>query len=269
MEKIMKELLVIKVGSSTLVDDAGRLDDASFCNLATQVQDQLELGREIVIVSSGAVSAGANELGISRDQLGDDLDNKSAFAAVGQVPLMTKWAGYLHPIKTAQNLITPRELGDDQEGDAYIRKLKATIDLGVVAIVNENDAVADEEIKVGDNDQLSAMVAARLQRLGGWQARLIMLSDVDGLFTSEPDNDDARLIRRVDDIHEVSCFVDERESLHGTGGMATKLLAAQIVNEAGVPMFLGNGREANVVERLIQGITGTGFFTQNVCHLVE
>lgn len=269
LEKEMKELLIVKVGTSNLVDERGALDDASFGNISEQIIQQRDHGRDVVIVSSGAISAGANQMQMSRHEIASDLDKLSALAAVGQTTIMTKWSDHLSPVKTAQNLITPNELSHKDEGSAYIRKLKVTIELGAVAIINENDAVADEEIKVGDNDRLSALIATKLQKLGVWQVKLVMLSDIDGLFTCAPHKTEAKLIRIVDGLSEVAIYVDDSVSTHGTGGLKTKLMSADIASNGGVSMYLGNGREQDVIEKLIQQQTGTSFLAKNMCHLVE
>lgn len=251
----MKELLVIKVGTSTLVDAVGNFDDQSFYNISEQIKEQREQGREVALVTSGAISAGANQIGRTRGEFSGDIDKLSALAAIGQVPLMKKWSGYLEPLVSAQNLITPRELQDTQEGTAYIRKLVATLAIGAVPIVNENDAVADDEIKIGDNDRLSALVAARIQYVGIWNVRLLILSDVNALY----DKSSGTEIRVVEDIASAAQYVFAHESEHGVGGMATKLQAAGIARTAGVETTLGNGREKNIIKAMLRRRAGTRF----------
>ncbi len=255
----MNELIVVKVGTSTLVDEVGRLDDSSFYNIAESIKEQKDKGVDIILVTSGAISVGATLLDLDRRQYVNDPDSLSGLAAIGQVPLMDRWSRYLSPYNVAQNLVTQRELEDTQEGPSYINKLVATMKLGAIPVVNENDAVADDEIKYGDNDRLAANIAVRMNRLGLWTVKLAILTDVDGLYDRAPSDPKAELVRRVSNVSEVRPFIMETTNSHGSGFMDTKMDAADIVLPEGVVMHLGNGRARNPVGALVDGTAGTLF----------
>ena len=255
----MKELIIVKVGTTTLTDETGRLDEASFMNIANALKEEKERGADTMLISSAAITAGAAELGIDRRQYADDPDSLSALAASGQIPLMNRWSRYLEPCHVSQHLITPYEL-HTAEGDAYITKLMAAFRLGLLPVANENDAVADDEIKFGDNDRLMALIAVGLAKKAVWDTiKPVILTDVDGLYTAEPSDPQAELIRTVTDINDVAQFAVETDTVHNSGGMRTKLIAARMLLEEGVGMRLGYGRAEDPIGRLLHGAAGTYF----------
>ncbi|HLU82762.1 MAG TPA: glutamate 5-kinase [Trueperaceae bacterium] len=233
--------VVVKVGTSTLTDAAGHIEPSRVRSVAAGAQALARAGAggaaKVVIVSSGAGAAGRERLGL---KLPLTLPEKQAAAAVGQVLLMQVWSEALAPTPTAQLLLSA---GDIQERERYVNAknaLEASLALGVVPVINENDSVATAEIKVGDNDTLSAWVSY----LVGADA-LVILTDVDGLYDRDPRRSDAaRPIAVVEDIAAVEHLAGAAGSSRGTGGMATKLSAARIASAAGIEtIVLGGGGE--------------------------
>ena len=259
MKDLQTELLVVKVGTSTLIDEHGKFRHTNFLNLSEEIKNQKTAEKDVVLITSGAISAGEDVTGRTRAEFRKDLDGLSALAAYGQVPLMEQWRGYLEPLMVAQNLVTSTELYTP-EGPAYLRKLRATILLGGVAIINENDAVADEEIKFGDNDQLAASIAVGLQRLGGFSVKLLILSDIAGFYDQHPGDENARLVHAVHDFDAAEASIADTDTKRGTGGMRTKILAARIAKQAGVDTYLGDGSEPQIISLLIRRNAGTVFY---------
>jgi len=225
--------IVVKVGSALLVDDkSGAADRAWLAAFAVDVARLKARGQQVLVVSSGAVALGRRRLGLSRRA--HDLPQKQAAAAAGQSLLMHAWEEALapHQIVAAQVLLTR----DDTETRRRWLNARATVEtllgLGVVPVVNENDTVVTEEIRYGDNDRLAARVA---QMIGA--DLLVLLSDVDGLYTADPRRDPSA--RHVPVVAELSAEIDamaggaNAEGGVGTGGMATKLMAARIASAAG------------------------------------
>ena len=241
--------VVIKIGTSTLAHTGGRLNIRRTEQLVKVLSDLKNAGHELIVVTSGAIGLGAGKLQIPRPQ---DMPTKQAAAAVGQCELMYVYdrlfANYNHTV--AQLLLT-REDFDDQ---IRLKNLENTVfrllDLGVIPIINENDTVATEEIAVGDNDTMSAMVAKYVKG-----DLLILLSDINGLYTKDPHRyNDAILIKEVREITpEIMALAGGAGSSLGTGGMATKLSAARIIMEAGGDMVIANGQDPEVLYDIMEG----------------
>lgn len=234
--------IVLKIGSSLLVDSrTNAVDRARLEGLAGRVAGWMADGKQVLVVSSGAVALGARRLGTRARGAG--LEGKQASAAVGQSLLMAAWAGAFEPrdLVTAQILLTR----DDTETRRRWLNARATVgallDMGVIPVVNENDTVATDEIRYGDNDRLAARVA---QMIGA--DLLILLSDVDGLYTADPrSHPEAVHIPLVEtltpEIEAMATGPDARAGM-GTGGMATKLMAARIAADAGCATLIAAGR---------------------------
>ncbi|TVQ40275.1 MAG: glutamate 5-kinase, partial [Wenzhouxiangella sp.] len=240
-----KGLLVVKIGSSLLVDEKQQLRRAWMGRLVERLGQRLG---PVVVVSSGAIALGRAALGLEgRPRL---LAQAQAAAAVGQIHLAGAWAlaWAEHGRQAAQILLT---LGDLEQRPRYLNAratLETLIERGIVPVVNENDTVATEEIRFGDNDRLAARVAALL----GAES-LLLLSDVDGLYSADPSVDaQARHIAQVATITpEIQALAGSaRRDGVGTGGMASKLLAAQIASEAGVEVVLAAGTGSNPLGEL-------------------
>jgi glutamate 5-kinase len=249
--------LVVKVGSSLLVAPAGDVRTAWLETLVADLAAAHAAGQQIVIVSSGAIALGSRRLKLPKGGRAN-LEDAQAAAATGQIILAGLWAGLLaaHGITAAQMLVT---LGDFEDRRRFLNA-SATLDrllsLGVVPILNENDSVATEEIRFGDNDRLAAR-AAQAARAEG----LILLSDIDGLYTANPAEDPAaELIPTVSDISAIAHMASRASSSGmGSGGMFAKVEAARIAHAAGIPVAIVAGKPANALTRFAQTAHGTIF----------
>ena len=246
--------IVVKIGTSSLTDDAGRLHRPTLWAVARGLQVlAAKRDAQVVIVSSGAGAVGRERLGLS---LPLTLPERQAAAAVGQALLMLEWERALAPEPVAQLLLSA---GDVHHRERYVNAksaLEATLRLGVVPVVNENDSVATAELKLGDNDTLSAWTAY----LADADA-LVILTDVEGLFDADPRSDPAaRPLRVVEDVESVAHLAGLKAGTNrGTGGMATKLRAARIATRAGIETFVIGGGGAGL-EALARGeVLGTRF----------
>ena len=230
--------IVIKIGTSTLAYATGQLNIPREEALCKTMSDIRNAGHELILVSSGAIGMGVGKLGLR--QRPQDIPGKQAAAAVGQCELMyiydKLFSEYHHTV--AQLLITADNLTNETRHGNFTNTLNRLLELGVVPVINENDTVATEEIVIGDNDTLAANVA----RSVGAQM-LILLSDIDGLYTADPHTDpNARLllvVRRVDE--DIKKLAGVSSTTQGTGGMVTKLRAAEICLDCGCEMVIANG----------------------------
>jgi len=242
--------LVVKVGSSLLVDDIGNLNRRWLESLASDIAELQEDGHEVLIVSSGAIAIGSSVLGINKKRA--RLPDLQAAAAAGQVQLVHAYQEALgkHRIRAAQILLTP----EDTENRRRFLNARGTfgrlLDLSVVPIVNENDTVATEEIRYGDNDRLAARVAQLVMA-----DALVLLSDVDGLYTGDPGTvADAKHIPEVRSIgDDIVAMAGETRSDIGSGGMATKVRAARIATHAGCSTIIASGGVNNPLRELADG----------------
>lgn len=248
--------VVIKVGTSTLTHSSGALDLRSMDNLLRVISDVMGAGNEVILVSSGAIAVGTSTLGLPERP--KELRMKQAAAAIGQCRIMHIYDKLFSEYNgsVAQILLT----GDDIDGGAREEHLRATfsalLEMGVLPVVNENDSVASDEIEtgthktLGDNDTLSALVAALVNA-----DLLILLSDIDGLYSSDPKTDaNARLLSRVEELTpEIMAMAGGAGTWRGTGGMATKLNAAKICLAAGCEMVITNGKRPSDVYGVIAG----------------
>lgn len=229
--------LVVKVGTTALTTPSGMFDAGRLAGLAEAVERRMKAGSDVVIVSSGAIAAGIEPLGLSRRP--KDLATKQAAASVGQVALVNSWsAAFARYGRTVgQVLLTAHDISMRVQHTNAQRTLDRLRALHAVAIVNENDTVATNEIRFGDNDRLSALVA----HLVGADA-LVLLSDIDGLYDCDPRKTaDATFIPEVSGPADLDGVVAGRSSHLGTGGMASKVSAALLAADAGVPVLLTRG----------------------------
>ena len=249
--------VVIKVGSTLLVDkNSGDLNLTWLESLASDVSSIKSRGIDVVLVSSGSIALGRGSLGLQDEEL--SLENSQASAAVGQIRLARAYEEVLAPfsVKTAQILVT---LEDSANRRRYLNTratMERLLTFGVVPIVNENDTVATDEIRFGDNDRLAAQIAATVSA-----DNLILLSDVDGLYSSNPStNPDAK---RLDVIKEITPEIEEMagEGVSGIskGGMITKLMAARTATQAGCAMVITKGDVPNPITELENGANCTWF----------
>ena len=242
--------IVIKVGTSTLTHPTGRMDIRHVETLCKVLSDVKNAGHEIVLVSSGAIGMGVGKLNLRERPA--DMATKQAAAAVGQCELMYVYdqlfGTYNHTI--AQILLTGEDLRDENRHRNFSNTVERLLDLNVLPVINENDTVSTVEIGVGDNDTLGALVAVSVKA-----DMLIILSDIDGLYTADPRREkSAELITEVREITPAM-----RESAGGggtalsTGGMATKLTAAGICMEAGTDMYILNGAQPLLIYEVLEG----------------
>lgn len=231
--------IVVKIGTTALTDPSGLFDTGRLAVLAEAIEARMKAGTDVVIVSSGAIAAGIEPLGLSRRPT--DLATKQAAASVGQVALVNAWsAAFARYDRTVgQVLLTAHDISQRVQHTNAQRTLDRLRALHAVAIVNENDTVATNEIRFGDNDRLSALVA----HLVGADA-LVLLSDIDGLYDSDPRKGGARFIGEVAGPDDLDGVVAGQGSRLGTGGMASKLSSALLAADAGVPVLLAAAADA-------------------------
>jgi glutamate 5-kinase len=250
--------LIIKVGSSLLVDPDGSVRRDWLAGLISDVAVRIASGQQIAIVSSGAIALGARRLNLSKGGRAS-LEDAQAAAAVGQIALAGVWAELLaaHGLTAAQMLVTLDDLEDRRRYLNAAATLERLLSLGVVPIINENDSVATAEIRFGDNDRLAARIAAAAQA-----QTVVLLSDVDGLYSADPTRDaTAERIARVTRIDaKIMAMVQAGSSSGmGSGGMASKIEAARIANAGGADLVIISGHEPQPLRRMDSGDHGTFF----------
>jgi glutamate 5-kinase len=242
--------IVVKAGSSSLTDDTGSIDLEKMTCLVDDLSRVAGGGREVVLVSSGAIAAGRGKIGMAERP--KTIPEKQALAAIGQVALMQTYSELFsaRSLTAAQVLLTRDDTLDRTRCLNSRTTLTTLLSMGAVPIVNENDAVAVDEIKIGENDSLSAMVAALIDA-----DLLVILSDIDGLYTQDPRKDPGAAIVRT--VEEITAAVEASSggagSSLGTGGMATKVQAAKIATSAGIPLVIANAGEKDVLSRVLSG----------------
>ena len=253
--------IVVKVGTSTLAHAGGRLNIRRVELMCKVLSDIKNAGHQVILVSSGAIGMGAGKLGLPGRP--GDMPGKQAAAAVGQCELMYTYdklfSQYSHVV--AQLLLTAEDIHHSGHSAHVKDCLERLLEWNALPIINENDAVAIDEIgihtTIGENDSLSAIVARLVEA-----DLLVLLSDIDGLYTADPrKNPDAVLIPRVEAITEnILALAGGTGSSLGSGGMATKLRAAQIVMEAGIDMVITNGEQPDILYDIVDGkAVGTRF----------
>ncbi len=252
--------IVIKLGTSTLAYENGRLNIRRVEELCKVMSDLKNAGNEIILVSSGAIGMGVGKLSLSSRPA--DIPTKQAAAAVGQCELMyiydKLFSEYNHTV--AQILITGADIEHIDRRTNFENTMRRLLELGVLPIVNENDSIATDEIVIGDNDTLGAIVATTLQA-----DLLVILSDIDGLFTADPHKDkNAVLLHTVTEItKDIEDMTGGAGSALGTGGMTTKIKAAKIANNCGADVVIANGKEPNVLYDIVDGRdVGTRFVAE-------
>ena len=249
--------IVVKIGTSPLAHPSGHLHIRRVETLCKIMSDIKNAGHEVILVSSGAIGMGVGKLGLR--QRPTDIPSKQAAAAVGQCELMYTYdklfGEYHHTV--AQLLITRDDTVNEKRHSNFINTLNRLLELGTLPIINENDTIATDEIVIGDNDTLAAIVAKSIQA-----DLLVLLSDIDGLYTADPHKDEnAVLISRVNKVDEqLLALAGVSSTTQGTGGMVTKLHAAEICLGCGCDMVIANGsRPENLYDILDGKAVGTTF----------
>ncbi len=255
MKNIRKALqhsnrIVVKVGTSTLTYDTGKINFTRIDKLARVLSDLSNQGREVILVTSGAIGVGVDKLKMKEKPV--SIPEKQAVAAVGQCELMHVYsklfADYSHIV--AQILLTKDVIEEEQRRENVENTFEALMQKGIIPIVNENDSVSVDEIKFGENDTLSAIVAKLINA-----DLLIILSDIEGFYNSDPrKNPDAKMISIIEEITPaIEKSAGGAGSKRGTGGMATKVIAAKIATEANVNMVIASGKNPDIIMDIVNG----------------
>ncbi len=253
--------IVIKIGTSTLAHATGHLNIRRVEELCKVISDIKNAGHEVIVVSSGAIGMGVGKLGLSSRP--SDIPTKQAAAAVGQCELMYTYdklfSEYNHTV--AQLLITGDDVKSEMRHENFRNTLNRLLELGALPIINENDTVATEELGIGDNDTLAAIVSESVRA-----DKLILLSDIDGLYTADPhSHPEAELISKITSINEdIVALAGGSSTSQGTGGMVTKLQAAKICLSCGCDMVITNGNRPKNLYDIVDGkAVGTTFTEKN------
>ena len=242
--------VVIKIGTSTLAHSTGRINIRRVEELCKVLSDIKNAGNEIILVSSGAIGMGVGKLSLPGRPA--DIRTKQAAAAVGQCELMYVYdklfSEYNHTV--AQILITGDDIDHTDRKTNFENTMRRLLELGVLPIVNENDSISTQEIEIGDNDTLGAIVATTISA-----DLLIILSDIDGLFTADPHTDsNAKLLHRVEKITpEIEAMIGGAGTKLGTGGMITKIKAAKMTTACGIDMVIANGKDPDILYDILDG----------------
>lgn len=257
------QTVVVKVGTRTLTHATGKLNLRYMEKLVRELADLANQGRNVVLVSSGAVGAGIGKLGLERKP--QSIPEKQAVAAVGQGLLIQMYEKLFaeYGLVVAQVLLTRDDFNDRKRYLNSRNALKALLNFGVVPIINENDTVAVEEIEFGDNDSLSALVASILDA-----ELLVLLTDIGGLYSANPKLEaDAKMLSVVEQITpEIRQLAGETCESLATGGMVTKLLAGEMAANSGIPMVIANGSDPDILQRILDGDdVGTLFCAREKC----
>lgn len=265
-----KHRIVIKIGSSSIThEQTGALNLTKLEILARELSDLKNMGKEVVLVSSGAIAVGKQTAGLKKRP--GEIAKKQACAAIGQAKLMMIYQKLFSEYgqMAAQILITKNTMVNDVSRKNAYNTFEELLKMGAIPIVNENDTVSTYEMQFGDNDTLSAIVAALIHA-----DLLILLSDIDGLFTDDPrQSKSAKFISLVENIDDKMMQMGKGSSSNvGTGGMATKLSAAKIATSAGADMLIANGQDFHIIHRLMNGLNyGTLFLEKKdeQFHLID
>ncbi|WP_408956651.1 glutamate 5-kinase [Natroniella sp. ANB-PHB2] len=249
-ELVERDRIVVKIGSSTLTYQNSKLNLNRIEKLIREVVDLKHQGKEIILVSSGAIAAGVG--GLNLDYYPETIPQKQALAAVGQGVLMKTYQKLFseYDQRVAQVLLTQRDLTDRKRYLNSRNTLNQLLEYDVIPIINENDTIAVDEIKFGDNDTLSALVSGLVDA-----DLLIILSDIDGLYTADPRfNPEAEMINNVEKISKkIEGLAGTAGTERGTGGMVTKIRAAKIATKAGVSLIIANGSEDQILSQISSG----------------
>ena len=251
MRKFSKEIkkVVIKVGSSSITHDNGKINLQKIDELCFEIANLKNQGYDVVLVSSGAIAAGRAKLNLKERPR--ETSDKQTAAAVGQVALTNIYDRSLvsYGYNSAQVLLTRTIEVDEEMRINAENTFEKLLGMNVIPIINENDTISTYEIKFGDNDTLSAVIARMIKA-----DLLIMLTDIEGLYTDDPrKNPDAKIIHEVTDINEVEGMAKETESNVGTGGMYTKIKAAKLAIEKDIEVVIGSGEKMKIIRDIVKG----------------
>ncbi len=250
MREVKVQRMVVKVGTHTITRKSGRLDLHQMERVVEQLVSQKLKGIEVLLVTSGAIAAGLEVMGLRRRT--SDIPTLQAAASIGQVELIHLYAELFGKagVKVGQVLLTQYDIARRQQYLNARNTIERLLDAGVVPVVNENDTVAVEEIRFGDNDRLAALVAGLVEA-----DLLILLTDTKGLYTADPKKDGgAEIIKMVPVIdRRIEELAQDTDKEHATGGMITKIEAARIATASRVGVVIAHGREKNVIQKIVEG----------------
>lgn len=244
-----KKRVVVKVGTSTLTHESGKINLKQIENIAKVLSDLMNMGHEVVLVSSGAISVGVGKMGLAERPA--STRQKQALAAIGQASLMSMYEKFFmeYGYSTGQVLLTKFILEDEQRYVSAKNAFETMLSYGVIPIVNENDVISTYEIEFGDNDTLSAYVANLVEA-----DLLVIMSDIDGFYDGNPSLETSKLVPVVEKItEEIKSCAGGEGTRRGTGGMITKLKAGELVCNNGIDMVITNGASFENLYRIVNG----------------
>lgn len=244
-----KKRIVVKVGTSTLTHETGKTNLKRIESLVRVLSDLMNMGTEIILVSSGAIGVGVGKIGLSEKP--STTRQKQALAAIGQASLVSIYEKFFteYGYSTGQVLLTKFILEDEQRYISAKNAFQTMLDYGVIPIVNENDVISTYEIEFGDNDTLSAYVAKLVDA-----DLLVIMSDIDGFYNGNPSLPESKLIPVIEEINEeIRACAGGEGTRRGTGGMITKLNAAELVCNAGIDMIIMNGSNPENLYKIMNG----------------
>lgn len=261
MRSIKAKRIVVKIGTNVITNRNGALDFGLIKRLAAQIAEIKKKGKEVIIITSGAIGAGMKELLL--DSRPAEVTMRQVCAAVGQNILMSKYHLFFsrHKIKVAQILLTYESFSSRKTYLNLRNSLNKLLELGVVPVINENDPISIDEIgpSFGDNDNLSALIAGRIKA-----DLLVILTDVDGLFNKDPSGKNAVLIKEIHNIDKVIESISGKSSQLGTGGIQTKIKAAKTATKAGATVVIANGKKKDILLKILNSEdVGTIFYPKS------
>lgn len=253
--------VVVKIGTSSLTDEDGVIDEAVIDKVAAEVAALRSNGTKVTLVTSGAIAAGMPVMGIAASGRPTNAVTLQALSSIGQPALLAKWSDALarHGYPVGQILLAPHNFGERQQYLHARSTLQRLHELGVVPLINENDAVTDAEIRYGDNDRIAALVATLVEA-----ETLVLLTDTDGVLTADPNVDpNASLIDEIAEFdQQLEALAGGAGSVRGSGGMASKLTAAKIAAWSGVRTVIANAQREKVISDAVAGQPGVGTVVQ-------
>lgn len=260
----VNHLIIVKVGTNTLLKHRegmiGELDAQSFKSIGEQIRSLADTGYKIILVSSGAISAGAVIDGRHRNEVYNAVELQR-FAARGWDHIVQKWKEVIGHDRISSALLTKREIHDHKMRAKVLEVIDCCLRHNDIFLVNENDVISDDEIKFGDNDRLAAELAVAVAETKSFEAiSLVLLTDKDGL--NKVADDDETIIKSVINIDDVEQYAGTANGVHSRGGMQTKIIAARIATNAGVNMYIANGRKDSVLGKVLKKTTGTHFIAK-------
>jgi len=260
----MKDLLIVKVGTNVPAktnNQICQLDDESFKNIGAQIRQLSYNGIKIILVSSGAITAGIANDNLCREDINDTAELQR-FSARGWHTIIQKWSAAIGAEKVSASLLTKHEIHTAATRQKMLDFMTCCFAHGDIVLVNENDAICDDKIKFGDNDMLAAALATELSESKlSRRIRLVLLTNKNGLNKIE--NDDTTLIRKVINIAKVERYACQSNNCNSRGGMVSKIQAARLATTTSVETFIANGRMEHAIVRALNGEIGTHFIAQS------